>query len=463
MGVRCVVLAGSEPAGGWLRELKGAVSVETLAISSLGDQRVLERVLSFDAIVLDASSLAPEQLKSLTRELATISLRNNGNKIVAVVDSGDEETARRVVEAGAWEVIAPDAPEDLVRTVHRAAQLHRLYRDAVVAAEDAAPDPAVNGEPEYVGDEPVQMIGTSEPMRQVFALIRRVASLDLPVLITGESGTGKELAALGIHERSSRREGPFVAINCSAIPESLLEAELFGHEKGAFTGAVRNKRGRFELAQGGTILLDEIGEMPPLLQVKLLRFLEDHIVEPLGGSKRIALDVRVIAATNRDLSAAVERGEFREDLYFRLAVFTIHLPPLRERGEDAVVMAEFFLRSYAKETGRPAHHFTPEAIDAILEARWKGNVRELINRVRRAVVLADSPYVTPTDLGFEIRSAPAQMTLREARRQAEIRMIRQALRRANYNKAEAAHALGISRTQLYELMSRYGIPAHEWG
>jgi DNA-binding NtrC family response regulator len=306
------------------------------------------------------------------------------------------------------------------------------------------------------------MVGTSDPIRRIFALIRQVAPSDVPVLLTGESGTGKELAALAIHERSPRARSPFVAINCAAIPEALLESELFGYERGAFTGATQARRGRFEAAQGGTIFLDEVGDLAPSLQVKLLRFLQDHVVERVGARSGLPLDVRVIAATNRDISAMVQQGQFREDLYFRLAVFTVDIPPLRERGEDVVLMARYFLQRYAKDSVRPIRGFTPEAVDAMLDHPWPGNVRELINRVRRAVVVAEGSLICPTDLGLKaISGDPALVTLREARREAEERCVRSALRRANWNKVEAARALGISRTQLYELMARHKIPHDE--
>jgi two-component system NtrC family response regulator len=425
------------------------------------DASTLERVPSFDAIVVDlrgdTGSIA-DQLRDAVRKLLS---RDPHARAIALVPEGDTELGAAAVDAGAWDVLYEGEWETRLGERLRAARrLHRLLsRGCAKRAVATADLPPV---PESDTEEPAQMVGTSDAIRRVFSLIRQVATADVPVLLTGESGTGKELAALAIHERSARCDQPFVAINCAAIPETLLESELFGIERGAFTGATQSRRGRFEAAQGGTIFLDEVGDLAPALQAKLLRFLQDHVVERVGGRRGLALDVRVNAATNRDLLAMVQHGEFREDLYFRLAVFTIDMPPLRGRGEDVVLMARYFLQRYARESGKPIRSFTPEAVDAVLCHPWPGNVRELINRVRRAVVVAEASLVTATDLGLKAPSGdPALMTLREARREAEERCVRSALRRANWNKVEAARAIGISRTQLYELMFRHRIPHHE--
>jgi two-component system NtrC family response regulator len=279
-------------------------------------------------------------------------------------------------------------------------------------------------------------------------------------LISGESGTGKELAALAIHERSRRAEGPFVPLNCAAIPDSLVESELFGYERGAFTGATRANPGIAETAHGGTLFLDEIGELAPGPQAKLLRFLEDHVVERIGSRRRLSVDVRVIAATNRDLSASVERGEFRADLYYRLAVFPLEMPPLRDRAEDILLIAQVLLRRYARECGRGGElrGFGGDAVDALLKCSWPGNVRELINRIRRAVVVAGGPLLRAADLGFELAPIEAPLlTLRETLTQAESECLRRTLERCAENRAETARVLGIGRSTLYELLDRHGL------
>jgi two-component system NtrC family response regulator len=249
-----------------------------------------------------------------------------------------------------------------------------------------------------------------------------------------------------------------VAINCAAIPETLLESELFGNEKGAFTGAVMHRKGKLEYAQGGTLFLDEIGDLSPALQVKLLRFLQEKVIERVGGREPIPVQCRVIAATNRDLDAAVKESRFREDLYFRLAVVKVALPPLREREDDVVELADYLAESFARELKKPAKRFLKTALDAIRSHTWPGNVRELQNRVKRAMVLAEGPFIGPADLELETQSAPAApATLREAREEAEREIIAKKLKDTNGNVSKAARDLGISRPTLYQLISRYGL------
>jgi DNA-binding NtrC family response regulator len=377
-----------------------------------------------------------------------------------VIDDAAAGLGPAAIGAGAWDVLlASEIADQLADRLRAASRVSRLRRDASRASASDPGAPASDpGSPVTHEEVPLEMVGTSDAIRAVFGLIRRVAPFDVPVLLTGESGTGKELAALAIHERSPRAERPFVPINCGAIPEALLESELFGHEKGAFTGATHARKGRFEAAEGGTIFLDEIGELVPPLQVKVLRFLQDHVVERVGGRTGVPLDVRVLAATNREIQAMVERGHFREDLYFRLAVLTIDMPPLRERGDDVMLMARYFLQRYAQEAKQPLRGYAREAVAALRQHAWPGNVRELFNRVRRAVVVAEGALIQPDDLGLELPgNMRALPSLREARRQAERQCLRGALERANGNKVEAARLLGISRTQLYDLMGRYRI------
>jgi two-component system NtrC family response regulator len=274
------------------------------------------------------------------------------------------------------------------------------------------------------------------------------------VLILGESGTGKEMAALAIHRRSARKDGPFVAINCGAIPENLLESELFGHEKGAFTGAHIQRNGQIEVANGGTLLLDEIGELPGALQVKLLRFLQDQRVIRVGGRTEIPVNVRVISATNTDIKRAMERGRFREDLYYRLAVVTMSMPPLRERAGDIAALAEAFLARFTAQSGRKVVGFTPQAARALEAHDWPGNIRELENRIRRAVIMAEGRRVTAADLELGASAdGYAGLTLPQARERLEKDLIRRALARHRGKISPAAAELGISRPTLYEMMS----------
>jgi two-component system NtrC family response regulator len=295
-------------------------------------------------------------------------------------------------------------------------------------------------------------------MQQVFTLIRKVAVSSAPVLILGESGTGKELAALAIHKRSPRKDGAFVAINCSAIPETLLESELFGHEKGSFTGAHAQRKGRIESASGGTLFLDEIGDIPLQLQVKLLRFLQEQRIERVGGRQEIQVDTRVIAATNVDLKKAINSGRFREDLYYRLAVVVLNLPPLRERGGDVRLLAQEFLRRNAAATGKEGLTLGKDAVQAIESHTWPGNVRELENRLKRAVIMVEGKRLSAHDLELEASdSLAANLNLKEARENAEREVVQKALRKHSGKIAPAANELGISRPTLYELMEKLGL------
>jgi two-component system NtrC family response regulator len=278
------------------------------------------------------------------------------------------------------------------------------------------------------------------------------------VLILGESGTGKEMVAQALHRRSAQTGGPFVAINCNSIPENLLESELFGHEKGAFTGADRQRKGHIETAAGGTLFLDEIGDLPASVQVKLLRFLQEKCFQRVGGRQEIQSDARVLAATNRNLQESVAGGKFREDLYFRLAVVVVKVPPLRDRGDDILQMAKAFLTDYGGEYAKPGLTFAPDALRALSLHRWPGNVRELQNRVRRAAIMADGKRVTARDLELtDTLSALPPQTLKEARESVEREMIQDALRRHRGKITSAALELGISRPTLYELMEKLGI------
>ena len=308
------------------------------------------------------------------------------------------------------------------------------------------------------GDGFEGMLGSSPAVRTVFESIRKVATTDAPVLILGESGTGKEMAARAIHQRSPRKNGPFVAINCSAIPETLLESELFGHEKGSFTGAHAQRKGRIETANGGTLFLDEIGEIPLPLQVKLLRFLQEQCIERVGGRQEIPIDVRVVAATNADLRKGMAGGTFREDLFYRLSVVQIVLPPLRDRESDIRLLAQFFLQRFAAQNNKSGLTFDAEALRALNRHVWPGNIRELENCVKRAVIMAEGKRLTAQDLELSAaNSGPAITTLKDARENVEREMVQQALRKNSGKITAAANDLGISRPTLYELMEKLGV------
>ena len=293
-------------------------------------------------------------------------------------------------------------------------------------------------------------------MLQVLRNIEKLAPTDVAVLLLGESGTGKELLAQALHKLSRRAHAPFIPINCAAIPETLLESELFGHEKGAFTGAVRQNIGRIESAHRGTLFLDEIGDLPLPMQVKLLRFLQDQIVERIGGRKPVQVDVRIVCATNQDLDRMMVEGSFREDLFYRLNEVAVRVPPLRERPADAVVLASFFLRRFAAEYGRATRGISSSALAAIKDHPWPGNVRELENRVKRAVVMTDGALVSAADLELATSEDEAKsLDIRSARSRAEREVIQLALAQAGSNLSKAAKLLGISRPTLYDLMQQH--------
>jgi|YelNatPaOPRAMG01_1025707.scaffolds.fasta_scaffold18647_4 two-component system NtrC family response regulator len=388
-----------------------------------------------------------EGLETLAEILAIDALA----KVIVITGQGERRNALKAIGRGAYDLLCkPVDLEELKIILKRAyyvAELEREYRQIQRRLEHNT----------FEG-----MLGLSAPMQEVFATIRKVATTDAPVLILGESGTGKEMVAQAIHRRSARCNGPFVPINCAAIPETLLESELFGHEKGAFTGAHVQRKGRIESAHGGTLFLDEIGELPASLQVKLLRFLQEQTIERVGGRTPITVDTRVIAATNADLDAARQQGRFREDLYYRLAVVTIKLAPLRQRVGDIVLLAKAFLQRAAAESGRDVREFSPPAIRALLKHPWPGNVRELENRVRRAVIMAEGQQILPSDL--ELEQPPAEekpRTLKEAREALERQMVMEALERNEGSVTRAAEELGISRPTLYELMDKLGIARPE--
>lgn len=369
-------------------------------------------------------------------------------KVIMVTGNDEKQNALTAVGAGAFDFyVKPINLDELKVIIKRATYLRKLEIENKLMA----------GELKHQHKTFPNIIGTSAKMQKVFKIVATVAPTPYTVLILGESGTGKELIAKAIHSRSDRADKPFITINCGAIPETLLESELFGHEKGAFTDAFAQKVGRFELADKGTLFLDEIGELSLALQVKLLRFLQDRIIERVGGKTVIPLDVRVIAATNRSLAIEVETKRFREDLYYRLSVIALELPPLRDREDDVIVIGNFLLNQYGNENNKSNLSFNPSALQRIRSYDWPGNIRELENRIKRAVILSGSQRLTPEDLGFEGISGSGQKSLLEVREEAESNHIRAALIRNNWNVSKAARDLGTSRTTLYDLLEKYKI------
>jgi two-component system NtrC family response regulator len=401
-------------------------------------------VVSLDLGLPPAPDTAEEGLRALEEILRAAP----ATRVVVLTGNADRANALRAVQAGAFDYHAKPVDIDALRVVlRRAAFLHGVQAEAdqqVGAAE-------ATGRFE-------EIVGNSPKMREVFGIVTRVAKTDATVVVEGESGTGKELLARALHGKSRRRDRPFVPINCGAIPETLLEAELFGHEKGAYTGAHVQRKGKLEVADGGTLFLDEIGEMSLPLQVKLLRFLQEREIERIGGRDRIKVDVRVVAATNKDLKAEIAGGRFREDLYFRLSVVTIKLPPLRERGEDIILLANTLLRRNCKEYRRKLQ-FSQDASRALAAYPWPGNIRELENVVQRAVIMARGKFIEPADLGFEAVEVPGGTLrrLKEARHQLERELLLEALTRTKGNVSQAAKELGISRPALHDLLDKHGV------
>jgi len=374
--------------------------------------------------------------------------------VIVMTAYGTVENAVEAMKAGATDyIMKPFENQELLITVDKALKLGRLLAQNRLLREQLGRDRGFN-----------DIIGQSKAMREVFELVDKVAATRATVLITGESGTGKELVARAIHARSPRAEEPFVPVNCMALSETLLESELFGHEKGSFTGAVGRRKGRFELADKGTLFLDEVGEMPPSLQVKLLRVLQERTFERVGGNQPIQVDVRIVAATNRDLAQAVAQGSFRDDLFYRLNVVRIHLPPLRERPEDLPALVAHFVEKYAAEVGRAVPKVSPQAMSLIYRHTWPGNVRELENALERAVILAGNE-IQPSDLPLDMGLGPVEsepclpsgMTINQAVEDLERRMIQRALSETGGVAAHAAKVLGITKSNLAYKMKKYGL------
>lgn len=369
-------------------------------------------------------------------------------KIIVLTGQNDRENALRAIGLGAYDFFAkPFEVELLGLTIERAYRLHDLQQENKRLQSMQQPD-VLSG-----------LISRDPEVLRVCRMVEKVATSDATVLILGESGTGKELIARGVHAASTRRSERFVAINCAAIPENLLESELFGYEKGAFTGAAKTTQGKIETAHRGTLMLDEIGDLPHSLQAKLLRFLQERVIERIGGRKEIPIDVRIVCATHQDLQALIREGRFREDLYYRLAEIVVTIPPLRARHGDAALLAHAFVRRFANEQNRGAMTLREDAVRMIESYSWPGNVRELENCIKRAVIMCDGNQITVDDIGLSVdtRDDDANLDLRQVREEAEKRVIISALGRADGNVLKAAELLGISRPTLYDFMYRFGL------
>ncbi|MBI5520630.1 MAG: sigma-54-dependent Fis family transcriptional regulator [Desulfovibrio sp.] len=415
-----------------------------------GDAAVtLCRERPFDLILMDVRMAGMSGIEAL-REIKAY---NPAIPVLIMTAYSNVESAVEAIKAGAYDYLTKPLDFDDLRLTLARALDHTSLRDenrALRATLASSFDPG-------------GIIGTSKPMRQLMDMLSTIAPSEATVLITGESGTGKELIARAIHVNSPRKNGPYVAVNCAALTETLLESELFGHEKGAFTGAERRRDGRFQAADKGTIFLDEIGEISMTMQVKLLRAIQEREIQRVGGDHPIKVDVRILAATNRDLLHEVELGRFRQDLFYRLNVVTLALPPLRERVEDIPLLAMHFLKKFAVKNGKQVKGFTPEAMDRLLKHPWPGNVRELENGIERAVVLLAGEYIGGRDLPETMAQADAEsqhsgagltgLTLDEIERVA----ILEALEQAGGNKSETARTLGITRKTLHAKLQRYGV------
>jgi len=388
----------------------------------------------------------PDDASEGLRLLEEIHALAPDTKVIVLTGQNDRANALKAIALGAHDFCAkPFEPELLTWTIDRAFRVHELQEENK-RLQAAQPLAGMSG------------IMTRDPtMLRICRTIEKVAPSSATVLILGESGTGKELLARALHELSPHREGRFVAINCAAIPETLLESELFGYEKGAFTGAVRQTLGKIESANGGTLFLDEIGDLSPALQAKLLRFLQERVIERIGGREEIPVDVRIVCATHQNLTDQIAAGKFREDLYYRLAEITVEIPPLRSRGGDAALLAHAFARCFAAEQRRGSVTLLPDAINAIESHGWPGNVRELENVIKRAVIMADAATIATGDLGLTAGPEPTAVNLRQVREEAERNAVLRVLGRVNGNLSRAAELLGVSRPTLYDLMHRFGL------
>jgi len=442
-----ILLVEDDP--GLQKQLKWSLSDYELVIAADRDSAIAQLRRHEPPVVMLDLGLPPD-VDGATEGLAALqqilSLAPS-TKVIVVTGNLDRSNAVKAIHLGAYDFFQkPFDPDVLALMIARALHVQALETEnRMLAARQAGS--ALQG-----------LITSSEPMLKICRTIEKVAPANATVLLLGESGTGKEVLARGIHELSPRAGKRFVAINCAAIPDTLLESELFGYEKGAFTGAAKQTISRIEYANEGTLFLDEIGDLPMPLQAKLLRFLQERVIERLGGRGEIPVDVRVVCATHRDLADMIREGSFREDLYYRLSEISVKIPPLRERPGDAVLLAQAFLERYAREQGRNLRGFTADARGALEAHAWPGNVREMENLIKRATIMAEGNQITAVDLGLEPSHAePLPFNLRQARESAERLAVSRALAHSDGNIAQAAELLGITRPTLYDLMAKIGM------
>ncbi len=428
-------------------------SYEDYEVLTAGDREtamLLLRTHSPAVVTLDLG--LPPDPDGVTEGFATLEeilAVRPATKVIVASGHGARESARRAIATGAFDFYhKPVDIDELGMIVRRAYHVADLEAENRRLAETALGSDVLGG-----------IITGAPEMLKVSRMIERVATADVSVMLLGASGTGKELLARGLHNASLRIGKPFIAINCAAIPENLLESELFGYEKGAFTGAVKTQEGKIELAEGGTLFLDEVGDIPLPLQVKLLRFLQERVIERIGGRRAIPVNVRIVCATHQNLEAMIGTGQFREDLYYRLAEIVVRIPSLAERFGDAALLAHHFLAKFGREHNRQFRGFTPDAIAAITDWHWPGNVRELENRLKRAVIMAESSRLTAADLDLGDRDDSAALNLKTAREAADRVAIRKAIARSDGNITTTARLLGVSRPTLYDLIKQYGLEA----
>ena len=408
-------------------------------------RRYEPKVVTLDLGLPPDSANATEGLATL-QEILNIAPQT---KVIVITGNDDRSNALKAIEMGAYDFYQKPIDADVINIiVSRALSLATIENENKAIRALAGVNTGI--------------IGSSASIDRIRTMIQRIAPTDITTLLLGDSGTGKEVTAKAIHQVSNRKKSPFIAINCASIPENLLESELFGFEKGAFTGAHKTTLGKIECAQGGTLFLDEIGDMPFALQAKLLRFLQEKVIERIGGRKEIPLDVRVVCATNQNLKEMVKNKEFREDLFYRISEITLNIPALRDREDDVIILARFFLQQYAAEYKRNINSFSDDALTALTTYKWPGNIRELQNKIKSSVIMSTTAQVTAFDLGFYNIDSNAEayeisLNLRTIREQAETLAIQKAYAMAKKNMSKSAELLGITRPTLYSLIEKYSI------